>query len=264
MGIGNLSNVVRAYSGRPEGSIDDIVGDDDLDYAKLYFDSSPKRHRAAWELLASFGDDSQTYYWRLLAAREIMSLYRHNPARLEQLAELHGRLPSAELVLHPPDRGEHFASAEQVEDALARGRLVAPKHPHDSRFAFDPALERAIQQLGVAGAGYHALRPRALRLLEYMARTVYELSGERRPLALTRATYDEAAGSTLTPAEPGAAAHAGVHATGFAFDVRRRYGSGAQAAAFEWTLERLQALGLITWTRGKAVIHVVVSPRASL
>jgi hypothetical protein len=53
-----------------------------------------------------------------------------------------------------------------------------------------------------------------------------------------------------------------VHATGFAFDIRRRYGSGAQAQAFQWTLERLAALGLISWTRGEAVIHVTVSPRA--
>jgi hypothetical protein len=46
--------------------------------------------------------------------------------------------------------------------------------------------------------------------------------------------------------------------------VRRRYGSGAQAQAFQWTLERLQALGLIAWTRGRAVIHVTVSPRAAV
>jgi hypothetical protein len=54
-----------------------------------------------------------------------------------------------------------------------------------------------------------------------------------------------------------------VHATGFAFDIRRRYGSGRQAAAFQWTLERLEALGLIAWTRGRSVIHVVVSQRTN-
>ena len=78
------------------------------------------------------------------------------------------------------------------------------------------------------------------------------------------AAYDEKAAAALTPHDPGAAADAGVHATGFAFDIRRRYGSGAQAAAFEWTLERLGALGLIAWTRGQSVIHVVVSPRADV
>ena len=107
-----------------------------------------------------------------------------------------------------------------------------------------------------------ALRPRAARLLAYLAAKVYELSGEQRPLAVSRASYDEEAAATLTPHDPGAEADSDMHATGFAFDIRRRYGSGAQAAVFQWTLERLEALGLIAWSRGRSVIHVVVSPRA--
>ena len=263
MGIGNLAGVLRAYAASSDDPIDRVVRDGDLDYAKVYFDSSPDRHRGAWERLASLGDDSQTYYWRVLAAREIMSLYRDNPARLRQLAGLHGRLPSAELVLHPPDLSRRYADVEQLDDAVAHGRLVPLGSGRDSHYTIDPALERATRPLGNEGAGYRTLRPRALRLLRYLASTVYEISGERRPLAVTRATYDEAVGSTLTPPDPGAREHAGVHAGGYAFDVRRRYGSGAQAQAFQWALERLQALGLITWARGRAVIHVVVSPRAS-
>jgi hypothetical protein len=82
---------------------------------------------------------------------------------------------------------------------------------------------------------------------------------------VTRAAYDEASGALLTPHDlDGREEHSSVHATGFAFDVRRRYGSGAQAEAFQWALERLEALGLITWTRGKADIHVIVSPRAAV
>ena len=33
----------------------------------------------AYRLLSSFGDDSWTYYWRVLAAEQIMSLYRERP-----------------------------------------------------------------------------------------------------------------------------------------------------------------------------------------
>ena len=40
-----------------------------------------------------------------------------------------------------------------------------------------------------------------------------------------------------------------IHATGFAFDIRRRYASGAQAEAFQYMLDRLQALNLIAWAR---------------
>jgi hypothetical protein len=265
MGIGNLAGVVRAFTGRDEDPIDSVVRDADIDYARLYFDSSPLVHRAAWEKLASFGDDSQTYYWRVLAALGIMHLFREDPGRLERLAALHDQLPSAELVLYPPAaQRDRYADAGQLEAALARGALVSARPGNGAHFAIDPRLERVAALLTENPNAYVALRPRAAHMLAYLTAKVYELSGEERPLTVTRATYDEEAASTLTPHDAGDAVHAGVHETGFAFDVRRRYGSGAQAAAFEWTLERLEALGLIAWTRGEAVIHVVVSPRADV
>ena len=152
----------------------------------------------------------------------------------------------------------------QLEAAVARGVLVPIRASSGAHFAIDPQLERIAARLGENPNTYVALRPRAARLLTYLTGKVYELSGEQRPLAVTRATYDDGSAATLTPRDPGAAADAGVHATGFAFDIRRRYGSGAQAAAFQWTLERLEALGLIAWTRGRSVIHLVVSPRADV
>ena len=264
MGIGNLASVVRAYTGRQDDPVDAVVADNGIDYARLYFDSSPTIHRAAWERLASFGDDSQTYYWRVLAAVGVMHLFRSDPARLERLANLHDDLPSAELVLHPPSARGRFVDAPQLEIAVARGVLVPIRAGSGARVAIDPQLERIAARLGENTDTYVALRPRAARLLTYLTAKVYELSGEHRPLAVTRATYDDGTAATLTPRDPGAAAHAGVHATGFAFDIRRRYGSGAQAAAFQWTLERLEALGRIAWTRGRSVIQLVVSPPAAV
>src|SRR5205823_376909 len=251
-------------AGAPEGSIADLVRDDDLSYARLYFDSSPGRHRDAWERLASFGDDSQTYYWRVLAAKDIMRLYREDPSRLQRLARLHGDGPSAELVLQPSSSTRRFATPTELQAAL-RSRVVRALRDNPKRLHYwvDPRLHRLASGLGVNPASYRTLRPRALRLLGYLAQEVYELSLEKRPLTVTRATYDEASAALLTPHDlENRQEHTPLHATGYAFDVRRRYGSGAQAEAFQWTLERLEALGLIAWTRGKSAIHVVVSPRA--
>jgi hypothetical protein len=264
MGIGNLESVLRAYAGSSQGSTADLVREDDLSYARLYFDSSPARHRNAWERLASFGDDSQTYYWRVLAAKDIMRLYREDPSRLQRLAKLHGHGPSAELVLQPASSTRRFATPTEMQAALRSGVVRAvgdnPKRLH---YQVDPRLHRLVSGLGVNPAAYRTLRPRALRLLGYLAQEVYELSLEKKPLTVTRATYDEASAALLTPHDlEDRQEHASIHATGYAFDVRRRYGSGAQAEAFQWTLERLEALGLIAWTRGKSAIHIVVSPRA--
>ena len=46
---------------------------------------------------------------------------------------------------------------------------------------------------------------------------------------------------------------------GFAFDVRRDYASDAQAQAFQYMLDRLQALNLIAWARRGNAIHIVAS-----
>jgi hypothetical protein len=264
MGIGNLEGVLRAYAGRPSDPIADVAREDDLSYARLYFDSSPIEHREAWQQLASFGDDSQTYYWRVLAARDIMRLFRDDPARLARLAELHGHGPGADLVLHPPGATRRFADPSELDAAVRQRRLQPlPDDPARTHFQLDPRLAQTVRKVGRDPAAYRTLRPRALRLLRYIARWVNELSKEKRPLTVTRAAYDEASGAVLTPPDL-AGQHGPLHATGFAFDIRRRYGSGSQAAAFQWTLERLEALGLIAWTRGKSVIHITVSPRADV
>src|SRR5919204_1448830 len=76
MGIGNLESVLRDYVGGKSGTpIGTVVRDDHLSYARVYFDSTPLRHPAAYALLSRFGDDSSNYYWKVLAAEDIMRLY---------------------------------------------------------------------------------------------------------------------------------------------------------------------------------------------
>jgi len=50
-----------------------------------------------------------------------------------------------------------------------------------------------------------------------------------------------------------------VRRHGYAFDIRRDYASAAQAQAFQYMLDRLQALNLIAWARLGNRIHVVAS-----
>lgn len=264
MGIGNLETVLRSYSGRSEDPIETVVEEDDLDYARVYFDSSPARRREAWEMLASLGDDSQTYYWRVLAAGEIMRLFRENPAGLDRLAELHGRGPSAELVLHPPEVTRRFAEPDDLEDAR-RARALRPLRDQPNLpYELGPQVGRFAAALSADPSLYRTLRARARGLLEYLAARVRDLSGVEQPLRVTGAVYDEAYARRLLGPDSGADTHPSMHATGYSFDIRRRYGSGAQAEAFQYVLERLEALGLIAWIRGERLIHVTVSPRAAV
>lgn len=264
MGIGNLESVLRSYSGRAGEPIATVVEEDGLDYAQIFFDSSPLSRRQAWERLASLGDDSQTYYWRVLAAGEIMRLSRERPAELDRLAELHGRRPSAEHVLLPPELTPRFALPSDVERARSAGAVGPFCTGPSAACEIGPQVGRLAPALSADPYDYRTLRPRAGALLGYLAARVRDLSGAELPLRVTSAVYDEAYASRLAGGDPQPETHLSVHTTGYSFDIRRRYASGAQAEAFQYTLERLEALGLIAWMRGKQVIHITVSPRAAV
>jgi hypothetical protein len=264
MGIGNLETVLHDYAGaRKLEPIADVVANGDLSWARLYFDSSPTRHARAWHRLAGFGDDSQTYYWRVLAAKEILRLYRHDRDELERLARLQNSKAGAEDVLHPPGTTQHFRDPRALERAWQQRRLQPlPNKPVLLHFRIDPQMGGLARQVGQDPSVYRGLRPEALALLLYLANRVYALSGEVKPLTVTNTIRDDAYQRRLDPADPEANQSYSLHTTGYAFDILRRYGSGAQAAAFQYELERLQARGLIAWIREPKTIHITVSSDA--
>jgi hypothetical protein len=135
MGIGNLEGVLRLYGGgRPS-------------YAQLYFDSTPRRHPAAYARLAAFGDDSSNYEWKLGAAERIMRLYRTDRAALARTALLQIAAPDARLTLRAP--------------AGPAPRPVPPLPPAS----------------GLSRATPLSLQPAALALALYMGAEVRALAG---------------------------------------------------------------------------------------
>ena len=253
MGIGNLQQVVRAYG-----------GEDDPPYARLFFDSTPLLHARAYRLLASFGDDSSTYLWRVYAAREIMRLHRDAPGELARLEALHARKNSAEEVLHPVTGTEVFADPAAIERERGDGDLAElPDDPGRFHFAIDRDMGELARRVDAEPALYRALRPEALALLIYMAEGVEAVSGQS-PLTVTSTVRDVRYQAALKRRNHEAARDYSLHTTGYAFDVLREYRSRRQALAFEFWLNRLQALNLIAWVREPAAIHVTVSSEADV
>ncbi|MFL5912456.1 MAG: DUF5715 family protein [Gaiellaceae bacterium] len=251
MGVGNLQSVEKAY------------GTSKAPYAELYFDSTPLVHPAAYKLLAQLGDDSSNYYWKVLAAEQIMRLYRTDPAQLDRLAKLHGHKATAEEVLHPQDQTRVFDTPAALRRAEASGALrPLPDDPAKYGFAIDPGMGSLAPRLGQRPARYRYLRPEALGALAYIAAGVRRIGGTKRPLVVTSTVRDQRYQRALVKTNIEATHKYSLHTTGYAFDIDRSYASRSQALAFQFMLDRLTALNLIAWAREPNAIHVTVSSAA--
>jgi hypothetical protein len=265
MGIGNLESVLRDYLGDRGGTpISTLVSRAGLSYARVYMDSTPLRHRSAYRLLSRFGDESPNYYWKVLAAEQIMKLFRQDRGQLDQLASLQLEKASAENVLHPESQTTVLGDPDSLRDAQAAREIVPiPNDPARYGFRVDPGMGQLASRIRQPPALYRGLRPAALHLLSYLAAGVRRISGVRAPLTITSTVRDRSYQRLLIGQGPEATRGYSLHTTGFAFDVLRRYSNRRQALAFQFMLDRLQALNLIAWVREPQVIHIVASSNAS-
>jgi hypothetical protein len=247
MGIGNLHQVLDDYdSGRA------------VPYAQLYFDTAPDHHAAAYQLLASLGDDSSLYYWRVLGAVQIMNLWRTDRAALRRLAGLQTEYDAGAGALAPPATTSSFPDPAALAAAYQPHRLVPlPANAAALGLAINPQMGAGASKLGAPPALYRGLRPVALKMLIEMAAQVRGLSGVRAPLHVYSTVQDDRFQQQQQLYYPPAT-------SGYSFAITRRYsGGGAQAAAFQAVLDRLASLNLITWARWPSMIEITVAPDAT-
>ncbi len=245
-GIGNLQQVLGDYgAGRP------------VPYAQLYFDSSPVSHAAAYDLLYSLSDDSSLYWWRVLGAEQIMSLYRTDRAALNRIAALQTAYPSNAEVLVPPGSTASFAGPQGVSDAyVSRALVPLPRNASALHLAYASSMGEDARKLSAPVGLYRGLRPAALTTLLAIAAEVHAIAPGSAPLTVTQTVVDRSYLQLLGEVDPPAT-------TGYTFQIERRYSSPAQAAAFQFVLDRLQALDVIAWTRLPATIEITVAPDAA-
>jgi hypothetical protein len=248
MGVGNLQEVRRRFG-----------ASEDTPYAEIYFDSSPLRHRSAYALLASFGDDSSTYLFRVMAARDVMRRWRDDPGALAVRAARIAAKNSREELLRPIERTAKFSGPDALKRAYGDDAVLrlSARDLAGAGVQVSPSMGELARDRGL----YRGLRPEALALLVYMARGSETISG-RQPLVLTSTVRDERYQRRLLRSNGEATPGYSLHTTGYAFDVARRYRSRAHALAFQFMLDRLTALDLIAWVREPGAIHVTVGPRA--
>jgi hypothetical protein len=255
MGIGNLESAMADY--------EETTPTDDPTYTRLFFDSSPLQNAAAWGLLASLGDDSSTYLWRVLAAERIMDLYRSEGAELKRLAKLHGAKATQEEVFHPEDETQVFADPGEIEKALEDEELLPIPEGAEFGYVVDKGMGELAPELGVDRSLYRALRPEALATLIYMASRVREINDGKGELTVTSADRDQQYQDELVGINGEATGAYSLHTTGYSFDILRDYSSDRQAEAFQFMLDRLRALDVIDYAVEPEAIHITVSNEAA-
>jgi hypothetical protein len=235
-----------------------------IPFGQLYFGAAPDRDRGVWLRLNSRGAAARDYYWRVLAAERVLSLWRHRPAELAYEQVLQFRKNSAEEVLHPLAVTHRFATPSALRRAWHRHALVAiPRNASRTHVALAGSFGQMAYRLGRSRKLYRGLRPDALAVLLQLGKRVHELSGAHRPLYVTSAVRDLRYQRVLLNHNAMAARSYSLHTTGYAFDIARSYGSLREARAFQFELDRLQALHLIAYIREPAAIHIAVAAHAA-
>jgi hypothetical protein len=264
MGIGNLETVLREFSGRENDAIAEVVAEEELDWPRVYLDSTPRRHRRAYRRLATFGDDSSNYFWKLEAAREIMRLWREDRPELVRTADLQTAKASAEEVLHPASETERFRTPAQLREAWDDGDIRAlPDAPAATGLDRHRGMGELARRIGQPPGLYRGLRPEALALALYIGAQVRDLSGGTA-LTVTSTVRDDAYQAALITGNREATRRYSLHTTGWALDIARVYESRRQARAFQWVLDRLGVLRVIAWVREPNAIHMTVSEDADV
>ena len=248
MGIGNLESVMAGYDGD--------VGS----YSQLFFDSAPDRNAEAYNVLSGFADDSSLYYWRVLAAEQVMRQWREEPAELERTAELATAKATLEEVYHPEPDTLVFDGPEDIQAAIDEEVLLPLPAKGGPGWDVDPQMGELAPQLGEKPGLYRALRPEALATLAFMGAAVERLSEASQPLRVTSTVRDREYQELLASSNPEATQNYSLHTTGWSFDILREYENERQAEAFQFVLDRLRALSVIDYAIEPKAIHVTVSP----
>ena len=111
-------------------------------------------------------------------------------------------------------------------------------------------------RLDVDRALYQGLRPEALAMALYIGAQVRSYAGGASPLIVTSTVRDQAYQDLLVRRNREATRNYSLHTTGWAFDVARVYRDGRHAEAFQFVLDRLQAMNVIAWVREPDAIHI--------
>ncbi|HLV79848.1 MAG TPA: hypothetical protein VKT32_06175, partial [Chthonomonadaceae bacterium] len=254
----------------------------------VYFTARSASHSDAFGYLYGRSDDHRHYWWKVLAAQQVIALYRRDPAAFQAKwsASLPGRPQDA--AWYPDAQKLALTDTSALQDGVSRHLLVpvTPAPAFTVRLAASdpPGAGSQTGERPDPGGACAVLRPEAkgtLLLLE----TLYRRAGGPGTLEIGELTHTLSYAQQqrrlhppppprgpLWPPDPVEQALPGggpppdfdFHTTGLAFDILRP-ATARQRAMLEYALGYLADRDVAAWIeakdRGGRRYHVVPNPR---
>jgi hypothetical protein len=267
----SLKNLFKEESGKPTFS-----------YSEVFFRPTPydfsKTYQRIKELMQL--DFSPTYFARIQAAQELLSLYRTDREGFQEFSEYcrkatkkyafkNDRPPYKYWAWYEKESLEYHTVQDIVKALDDTGELV----PVESR----PDLGLFLRTNGKGSIGekalpehqraYRSLKPAGAGCLLLLARKLQELRYGRPPIAIevTSLVRDMKYQVNLKEEEENPTALVlPLHLTGVAFDVAQTVKGKALSESdiqdIRFVLDELDTTGMISWSVEMGVFRVVVSP----
>jgi hypothetical protein len=233
--------------------------------SKMFFAGSPVWNRELYEAveLQMQRDYSPTYWFRIMRAQQLLSLYRRNPREFELLAEEYRAESSRSRAPHRLavwlKRGDIlFRSPEDIRSATAARLLVrAFNRPDYFGYSLRPLASTAS-----AAESYDEAAPSAIGALTYIAfetRRLYEALNpleDFRPLDVV---------SLVTPDDGSANSQREVleHGSGQVFDLDYSRMPAVELQCLRFVLNDLGWAGYLGFIEeGPGILHVGSAPSA--
>ncbi len=240
-----------------------------LTYDKLYFGATPYKNPGTYKMFRDLMavDFGANYWYKILCARDVLSLLRKSPLAFEALAQKQRyngqRAANRMWTFYGPD-DEKLVTLDDLRAKLEGGELVTI--PDDPRFGFKLRLEGSdsIGALDKENREYYiATKKETAGALLFIAQEVSKLRAGRKtlPLEVTSVTRTVDYQEKLTKVNPVATKKAvSFHVLGLAFDITKNGMSLDDQRDIQFILDELDSTGFISWVPENAAYHVVVAP----
>lgn len=259
-----------------ESEAAEVVRKHGLTVPKLFFGCSPVHKVALWRAISkSLRDDySPTYWFRVMRAEQLLSLYRADDDKLEDLAKEYenkadsGRISPSRFWSWLTKKDLVYDDRDDLREAIKDGELVPfPRNPAVFGFSLRTKGKGVIGEMDLSNQRlYLHATPDVRGAIMYIAYELRRMAGkEFVPLDITSLVRTHEYQKWLKRANPNADTVFPSHVSGKVFDISYQKLKPRQREFLEFILQDLEWAGLLGFVKESArsqTFHIAPAPAA--